>query len=239
MSKSMKIFKHLNTDWFRYGFETIAVVVGILVAFALDNWNEDRKLQNEELELLVDIQNNLEATIEHFIADTVSHYNDIVLYSKIEYYINNNLPYSQELDSCFGRLNYWHSPYTTSAAYKTLQSKGLDLIKNETLKNDIINLHEFTYIILTEDYDQSEWNLSQTVVTPFYVKHIRSFQSPTTHLARPNDFESLKRNDEFQNILSLLIRQRKKGLLVYKKTLTSMHTLVKDIENEINSRGKQ
>ena len=39
----MKIFKHLRSDWFRYGFETIAVVIGILVAFALDNWNEKRK----------------------------------------------------------------------------------------------------------------------------------------------------------------------------------------------------
>jgi hypothetical protein len=29
----MKIFKHLRSDWFRYGFETLAVVVGILVAF--------------------------------------------------------------------------------------------------------------------------------------------------------------------------------------------------------------
>jgi hypothetical protein len=29
----MKIFKHLRSDWFRYGFETLAVVVGILVAY--------------------------------------------------------------------------------------------------------------------------------------------------------------------------------------------------------------
>jgi len=38
----MKIIKHLRSDWFRYGFETIAVVVGILVAFSLENWNEKR-----------------------------------------------------------------------------------------------------------------------------------------------------------------------------------------------------
>jgi hypothetical protein len=38
----MRIINHLKSDWFRYGFETIAVVVGILVAFALDNWNEKR-----------------------------------------------------------------------------------------------------------------------------------------------------------------------------------------------------
>ena len=34
----MRIFKHLRSDWFRYGFETLAVIVGILAAFALENW---------------------------------------------------------------------------------------------------------------------------------------------------------------------------------------------------------
>lgn len=40
----------MKTDWFRYGFETIAVVVGILVAFALDNWNEER-LEKQRIDL--------------------------------------------------------------------------------------------------------------------------------------------------------------------------------------------
>jgi len=39
----MRVLKHLKTGWFRYGFETIAVVVGILVAFALENWNDERR----------------------------------------------------------------------------------------------------------------------------------------------------------------------------------------------------
>ena len=48
----MKILKHLRSDWFRYGFETLAVVVGILIAFALDNWNEHRKEDNLEIQYL-------------------------------------------------------------------------------------------------------------------------------------------------------------------------------------------
>ena len=45
----MKIINHLKTDAFRYGFETIAVVAGILVAFALDYGNE----KAEELRALI------------------------------------------------------------------------------------------------------------------------------------------------------------------------------------------
>lgn len=232
----MRIFKHLKTEWFRYGFETIAVVVGILVAFALDNWNEERKLHKEELELLVDIQANLEATIENLILDTIGHTEDIFLYQRIEAYVINDLPYSIELDSAFGRLRLWRSPYTTSAAYKTLQSKGLEIIQNEALKNDIVQMYEVTYLELSDDYDRSEWNLSQSIVNPFFSKHIRNLHHTSLYMARPNDFESLKKNEEFLNILSLLLRQRKRGLEYYDVAMSAMNKLVRDIDKEIASR---
>jgi len=83
-------------------------------------------------------------------------------------------------------------------------------------------MYEVIYMELSEDYDQSEWILSQTVVTPFFSKHIRTLHDNFLYLARPNDFESLKRNKEFLNIQSLLIRQRKMGLKVYHDAITSM-----------------
>ncbi len=43
----MKLFKHLKSEWFRYGFETLAVVVGILAAFALENWRDIKKQENQ------------------------------------------------------------------------------------------------------------------------------------------------------------------------------------------------
>ena len=46
----MRIFKHLRTDWFRYGFETLAVIVGILIAFALENWN-DKRIEQQKVKL--------------------------------------------------------------------------------------------------------------------------------------------------------------------------------------------
>ena len=38
-----KIIKHLRKRWLRYGLETLIVVNGVLIAFALNNWNEGRK----------------------------------------------------------------------------------------------------------------------------------------------------------------------------------------------------
>ena len=47
----MKTNKNLKGNWVRHGFETLYVIVGILVAFSLNDWNENRKAQNAELSI--------------------------------------------------------------------------------------------------------------------------------------------------------------------------------------------
>jgi hypothetical protein len=242
----IKFFRHIRQNlimenktgkYLKYAIgEIVLVVIGILIALQINNWNEYRKLQIEELKLLMDIKSNLETTLNNLELDSIGNVKDVLLYYKIKNYIDKDIPYSNQLDSAFGRFTFWYSPFITSTAYKSLQSKGLDIIKNETLKNNIVSMYEVESLQLTEDYDRTEWNLSQTAVTPFFSKHIRRLNDTSLFLARPNDFESLKHNDEFLNILSMLIRQRKKGLLIYKETMISMRKLISEIEEELNSR---
>ena len=216
--------------------EIILVVIGILIALSINNWNEDRKLQNEELNLLADIKSNLEVTLEEFNSDLATNNMDVYFYTKIEKYIEDDLPYHEELDSAFGRLTFWNSPYITSTAYKSLQTKGIDIIQNKILRNDIVNIHEVVFTELTDDYDRSEWNISQNVVMPFFSKHIRRINEQSLNLARPNDFESLKQNEEFKNILSMIIRQRKRGFEFYHDAENSVKKLILEIDTELKSR---
>ena len=46
-----KIIGHLNENWIRHGFETLVVTVGILGAFTLNNWSENRKAEKLELKI--------------------------------------------------------------------------------------------------------------------------------------------------------------------------------------------
>jgi hypothetical protein len=225
-----------TTKYFKYAIgEIILVVIGILIALSINNWNENRKLHNEELNLLSDIKTNLLSTNTTFKNNILDNQKDILQYEKIEYYLDNNLKYNVELDSAFGVLTFWNTPYITSSAYNTLQTKGLDLVKNKQLRQEIVDMYEVQLRSLINDYDKSEWNISETV-TPFFSKHIRRLHKESLRLSRPDDFENLKRNPEFHNILSMIIRQRKRGQQFFGEAMIKMQKLIDNIETEINSR---
>jgi hypothetical protein len=143
------------------------------------------------------------------------------------------LPYDKELDSAFLRLQNWGSPYPIINAYKTLQTNGLDIISNDNLRNAIIDLHEYTYNLLQEDYNKSEWIVLQSIVIPFTAKHIRLSTDDMKPFARPNDFEELKKIDEFLNILEQIIATRKSGLRMYKFTMESIELLINKIDADL------
>ena len=224
--------------YFKYAIgEIILVVIGILIALSINNWNENRKLRNQEINILVELKSNLEATLYNFKKDTLFNIKTIQNYTKIKRYINEDLPYDQELDYSFALIENWSSPYPILTAYKSLQATGLDIISNEEIRREIINLYEYEYPLLHIDYDKSEWNLNQNVVTPFFSKHIRRITiRAKLNQARPNDFERLKKNDEFLNILQMLISLRQDGLINYKNSMKSLEKLIQNLEAETLSR---
>ena len=231
------IMDNKTSKYFKYAIgEIVLVVIGILIALSINNWNENRKLQNEELKLLFDIKTNLESNLVNFKNDTIRNHKDLADYIKIETHIKNDLPYNEELDTSFGRLTFWASPYIINTAYNSLQTKGLDLISNEVLKNAIVNMHEIELATIIQDYEATENDLMADIVTPFFAKHIRRLHEQNLMLSRPNDFESLKRNEEFKNILSMIIRQRKRGFEFFKDIMNSMDNLINDIDTELQSR---
>jgi hypothetical protein len=220
--------------YFKYAIgEIVLVVIGILIALSINNWNEERKLHKEELSILLEVKSNLEVTLNNFIEDSLFNQNTILQFRKIEDYIDNDLPYNSELDTAFGLFGSWQSPYPITTAYTTIKTKGLDIISNTTLRNKIVNLYEYEFVVLNNDYDKGEWHILETA-RPFLNKHIRSRNSKQS--ARPNDFENLKLHIEFSNILSKFILQKEVGLKFYKTTMISIEDLIEDLNKELSSR---
>ena len=233
------IFQNKVSNYIIYAIgEIILVVIGILIALQVNNWNEIRREKTVEFKILEEIKANLETTLKNFTLDTIYNSNTVAYYRKINHYIENDLPYNNELDSAFAAIGLFSSPYMINTAYNTLLGKGIDLIKNKSLKEKIASLYEVEAMSLLVDADKSEWSLTDNVIAPFFSKHLKRIDTTSLNIARPIDFESLKKNDEFINILGLLIRERRKNISIYRVSMLSIQSLIQDIDDELNLRSQ-
>jgi len=113
--------------------EIILVVIGILIALQINNWNQEKKDNDFEYEMLAQIQENLA--------------NDKKTLKKIRVIFNNAISSSNKVlelemkEQNSDSLKYWladiiqferFQPITNS--YETLKSKGLDKISNKELR---------------------------------------------------------------------------------------------------------
>lgn len=241
----IKIFRNIRktlvnegktTNYLKYAIGEIALVmIGILLALQVNNWNEHRKLKIEEVGLLQDIQSDLRASINEI--DRNISYNSITVRNnrKILKYLKEDLPYEATLDTAFGQISNWDSPYFTFTAYETLKNKGLELIQNDSLKKAIVNIYEFEFAFLAKDYDHSEWVLAQSITFPITNKYVRrDLNSSIT--GKPNDYEALKTNDEFINMLHNIVRFREGGITKLNEVRFKLERLIDTIEKKINSR---
>ena len=118
--------------------EIMLVVIGILIALQISNWNENRKMRISELSILEEIQ-------EALVQDT------IVINSNVKYliekrsksrelitHIENKLPYTKKLDTLM-MVVYYHRGYKTFniSAFDLLKENGFEIIENNMLRKQI------------------------------------------------------------------------------------------------------
>jgi hypothetical protein len=212
--------------------EIVLVVIGILIALQINNWNEDRKLNNIGRAILKEIKLNLIESEQKLTMGIQIQEKQILHYESILEYINNDLPYSPVLDSAFSQINRWYAPYLTYTSYETLKVQGLNIIANDSIRRGITEMYETNFTYLIKDYDQAEWLRAESITFPFFEKNVRRSLTDD-FLARPNDFETLKKNDEFINILHSNIGMRRIGVSSFTEVIQEIKALILMIDREL------
>ncbi|WP_350293369.1 DUF6090 family protein [uncultured Croceitalea sp.] len=155
--------------------EIILVVIGILIALQINNWNEKRKNQNYERKILTLINQNLEN-------DSIALSNQ--LYSlKSSKDLTDKLLEQVSLGNYNDSLNYWLGEIISferfksqSSAFEMLKSKGIDIISNDELQLALITYYDEHVLnvyaahkdveesfkddwipIMKEDFSEFEW----------------------------------------------------------------------------------
>ena len=127
-----------------YAFgEIVLVVIGILIALQINNWNDSSKTQKYEQEILSLIDRNIESdsialSIELQKAkDAILTTNLLLKQVSIENY-NDSLKYLLAKIICFERFR------AKSSAFEVLKAKGIETISNNTVQQELIAYYDET-----------------------------------------------------------------------------------------------
>lgn len=155
------LLENKKTTYFKYAIgEIILVVIGILIALQINNWNKNRKNTNIETNLLVEIKNGLEKDLKDVHVNKQGHENGIEACEYWEKLINNQPVNTQEFDQKYHSLLRNFIAIQNKSGYESLKSRGLELISNDILRVKIISLYEEYYEIIQkidEDYYENQF----------------------------------------------------------------------------------
>jgi len=195
-----KIFRHLKKDWYKYLIEILVVVVGILIAIALNNWNENNKLRSLEKATLIEISNALESDLTQLknwiYVKQLQESNVVAILDYLEANNSNNDTINNTWQSGFLRPQYIFS----TSPYDLLKSRGFDIIRGDKIRRDIQTYYDKSVPTLLDALSRN-----QELTSDFRNKYVGHFRKgPIDHQFIPSDVDAL-RKDEILNGLSMVL----------------------------------
>ena len=135
-----------TSQYFKYAIgEIILVVIGILIALQINSWKSQREEQQLEIKIIKELKSNLKLDLVE-IQEDIGIMEDINAASAyIKHYLQTNEQPSDQLSEKIILLRVTPHFDPNKSGYGLLVSKGIGIISNDSLRNDISLLYERLY----------------------------------------------------------------------------------------------
>ena len=220
-----------TSKYFKYAIgEIFLVMIGILLALQVNNWNEQRKLKNNEQQLLIALKGELNSNLQTLKNIIKRHEISLKacedlrsLYSKNEDSINND-----EIRQLKQKMlnNATYDP-NHGILNSIISSGQINNINNLELKSLIASLKD-----KTKDAFENTYFINELELVLFYTDHSRYFVTDPETGFRVDNKLLLKSKKFFQWITAYRI-QRNAGLSEERELQDTMEYMLALIEKEI------
>lgn len=248
--------------YFRYAIgEILLVVVGILLALQVSNWNSDLKKEKQELQFLAHIKEDLSSMLSDINDDFHSLQLGDRAHFRIIDHISKGLKYQDTLCFDFYWLTKDEYVYPVRSTYDAIKEEGFAIIKNDSIRKGIQIAYENIFPRISKQnpfYPDIEIFFS-----PYLQKHF-SVNTDSTLVMKekfpdftiqypykkgsegnayvitvgfvPKDFEELKKDDEFKVLMRQAYRYRTYKLNRYRGGQYYVKELIGLLEKELKNR---
>mgnify|MGYP001028428191 CR=1 FL=1 len=237
------IFNHLKSEWYKYIIEIIVVMLGILIAFNLEQWRDTRNNKKREIEVLKEFKGALSADLAEMRGNIRMHEYSILSSKIILKVIQDNLLYHDSLDACFAHTHAFTTFSGRVGPIEQLKNTNLAIVSNDGLRLEIISMYDETYprirlveLAIKRDYEQLR-DFDRLYFDAYDVERVstnKNIPPPFWGIMRPLRFSELKINPEYAALLRARISNQM-GLLRghYNPAENALSNLLDQIEKEI------
>jgi hypothetical protein len=234
------IMENKTSKYLKYAIgEIVLVVIGILIALSINNWNENRKEKTLETKVLIELLKSLENNCNVMVQDSITRLewdksSDIIIFS-----LQNNVSYSDSLNIHFQNARKPGANLSlSSAGYESLKNIGYNIITSDTLRNNIVELFELTQKHLFEEmeYFESFQPDRQVLVDRLFSYDEGKFdpKMPFDIPLIPHDYESLKDDALYMSMIKSVKVQRNIIAVFLNRNLNESKKAIHLIKTELN-----
>jgi hypothetical protein len=125
--------------------EVVLIFAGITLSLWFSNWNDDKKEREVEVNLLKEFRQGLISDAEDVRFNISVREGARAACKEVITLMETKSPYHDSLDILFAKCFQLTGTLTKTSPYENLKSRGLQTIKNDTLRTKIIDLHDLAY----------------------------------------------------------------------------------------------
>ena len=212
--------------------EIILVVIGILIALQINNWNEIQKNRNEELKILKEMHNNLVSDLADCVWNIDKQRELKISNLSVLKHLDNQTPLNDSLNMHYGNLVYATTQRRNMAAYDHLKSRGIDLISNDSLRAHITKVYSERYYYIEKMELELDNPYQLNTVIPELNEKVKL--DPESTFGTPLNLNSLNQDDGFKGMLRMNIKIRETMRQRYSNLKIDMENLIEHIGLELN-----
>jgi len=228
--------------------EVLLVMIGILLALQVNNWNETRKTKILNKSLLLSIKKDLKLDIEQieFNEKYLNSYENAGI--NVRNFLDNKSANraSTQLEKDFMRLQLFREFSPTKTAYDNLLNSGIiNLIKNENVTRLLATYHyeppfhkrsKDQRNRLANDYDPYRIKYTQSGMLRDYLKEQIFSDSTFSSRNYEVDWKNLREDKEYRYLLDQIIAMRIPARWRLVKARQDIDELLSEIDKEISGK---
>ena len=217
--------------------EIALVVIGILIALSINNWNEAQKNDKVELRLLTELLQSTKENIDSNQYQLKANEGSIRAIKALINQIENKLPYQDSLTFNFAMAHNRWVMLTKLHAYENAKNFGLDFISNDTTKNALTNAYEYNLEYI-QKLDERNSDYYQNVMIPELASRFEAVYAQCGYFEGmvPLEYSALTTDKKYLTLLKSTLSYRAQYYQWQYGSIESFKTLVTRLEAEIESR---